>query len=184
MTNTTIANHGCCQQKWPPSTPHKALRSMPTHRMDSRQCPKQADVIFGLLRVCMALKTLQCCGNASLPEQRSALRAIHTLYPPLPPPPNYTRYLGGLSSIHLTCQCRVQGLMWGAGGSISAGGGHGCGGCDVSCVLLQHSRSQNHFGPIEPQQIGYCHKVLNVTKAVISLYWGHNLGMNKVERNH
>jgi hypothetical protein len=26
----------------------------------------------------MALKTLQCCGNSSSPEQRSALRAIHT----------------------------------------------------------------------------------------------------------
>ena len=30
----------------------------------------------------MALKTLQCCGDASLLEQRSALRAIHTLDPP------------------------------------------------------------------------------------------------------
>jgi hypothetical protein len=29
----------------------------------------------------MALKTLQCCGNAKLPEQMSALRAIHTLNP-------------------------------------------------------------------------------------------------------
>jgi hypothetical protein len=29
---------------------------------------------WGVLRICMALKTLQCCGNASLPEQRSASR--------------------------------------------------------------------------------------------------------------
>ncbi len=49
-----------------------------------------------LLRVCMALKTLQSCGDASLPEQRSALRAIHTLNPPK----NYIRYLRGLLPIH------------------------------------------------------------------------------------
>jgi hypothetical protein len=36
----------------------------------------------GLLRVCMALKTLWCCGDSSLPGQRSALRAIYTLNPP------------------------------------------------------------------------------------------------------
>ena len=30
----------------------------------------------------MALKTVRCCNNASLPEQRSALRAIHPLTPP------------------------------------------------------------------------------------------------------
>jgi hypothetical protein len=34
------------------------------------------------LRVFMALKTLRCCGDSSLPEQRSALRAINTLNPP------------------------------------------------------------------------------------------------------
>jgi hypothetical protein len=30
----------------------------------------------------MALKTHQCCGDASLPEQRSASRTMHTLNPP------------------------------------------------------------------------------------------------------
>jgi hypothetical protein len=60
----------------------------------------------------MALKTLRCCGNASFPEQRSALRAIHTLNPPQ----KYIRKLGGLSPIHLMCRCRAQGLMWGARG--------------------------------------------------------------------
>jgi hypothetical protein len=39
----------------------------------------------------MALKTLQCCGDSSSPEQRSALRAIHTLKPPK----YYICYLGG-----------------------------------------------------------------------------------------
>ncbi len=60
----------------------------------------------------MALKTLPCCGNSSLPEQRSALRAIKTLNPPK----EYIRKLGGLSPIHSTRWRRVQGLMWGARG--------------------------------------------------------------------
>ncbi len=60
----------------------------------------------------MALKTLRYCGNASLPEQKSALRAIHTLNPP----PKYIRKLGGLSPIHSMHQRGAQGLMWGARG--------------------------------------------------------------------
>ncbi len=60
----------------------------------------------------MALKTLQCCGDSSSPEQRSALRAINTLNPPK----NYIRKLGGLSPIHSTRWGGVQGLMWGARG--------------------------------------------------------------------
>jgi hypothetical protein len=58
----------------------------------------------------MALKTLRCCANASLQEQRSTLRAIHTLNPP----PKYIRKLGGLSPIHSMHQRGAQGLMWGA----------------------------------------------------------------------
>jgi hypothetical protein len=60
----------------------------------------------------MALKTLQCCGNASLPEQRSALRAIHTLNPPK----KYILKLGGLLPIHSMHRRGAQGLMWGARG--------------------------------------------------------------------
>ena len=60
----------------------------------------------------MALKTIQCCGNASSPEQRSALRAINTLNPPK----KYIRKLRGLSPIHSKRQCGAQGLMWGARG--------------------------------------------------------------------
>ncbi len=44
--------------------------------------PNKRIQFWGLLRVCMALKTLQCCGNSSLSEQRSTLRAIITLKPP------------------------------------------------------------------------------------------------------
>jgi hypothetical protein len=60
----------------------------------------------------MALKTLQCCGDASLPEERSALRATHTLHSPQ----TYIRKLGGLFPSHLKHQRGVQGLMWGARG--------------------------------------------------------------------
>jgi hypothetical protein len=60
----------------------------------------------------MALKTLRCCGDSSLPEQRSALRAINTLNPPK----NYIPKLGGVSPIHSTHWRGAQGLMWGARG--------------------------------------------------------------------
>jgi hypothetical protein len=62
----------------------------------------------------MALKTLRCCGDASLPEQRSALRAIHTLNPPI----KYIPKLGGLSPIHSRRRGDAQGLMWGAWGQF------------------------------------------------------------------
>ncbi len=58
----------------------------------------------------MALKTLRCCGYSSLPEQRSALRAINTLNPPK----EYIRKLGGLLPIHSTRRRGAQRLMWGA----------------------------------------------------------------------
>jgi hypothetical protein len=60
----------------------------------------------------MALKTLRCCGDASLPEQRSTLRAINTLNPPQ----KNIHKLEGLSPIHLKHWCEAQGLMWGARG--------------------------------------------------------------------
>ncbi len=40
-------NHGRCRRKWPPSTPHEALRSTPTLQMDRWQPPELADVFWG-----------------------------------------------------------------------------------------------------------------------------------------
>jgi hypothetical protein len=60
----------------------------------------------------MALKTLQCCGDTSLLEQRSTSRAVHTLNNPK----NYTHLLWGLSAIHSTHQRGAQGLTWGIRG--------------------------------------------------------------------
>jgi hypothetical protein len=62
----------------------------------------------------MALKTLRCCGDASLPDQRSALRGTNTLNPPK----TYIRYLGWLSPIHQKHWRGAQGLMWGARGPV------------------------------------------------------------------
>jgi hypothetical protein len=61
----------------------------------------------------MALKTLRCCVNALSPEQRSALRVIHTITPP--PKKNICK-LGGLSPILLKHQRGAQDIMWGARG--------------------------------------------------------------------
>jgi hypothetical protein len=80
--------------------------------MDGQQPPKQVDIIFGAVEGVYGPQTLQCCGNASSPEQRSDLRATHTLNPPK----KYICKLGGLLPIHLMRWCRVQGLMWGARG--------------------------------------------------------------------
>ncbi len=74
--------------------------------------PSKRIYFWGLLRVFMALKTLQCCGDSSLPEQRSTLRAINTLNPLK----EHIRKLGGLSPIHSTRRRGAQGLMWGARG--------------------------------------------------------------------
>jgi hypothetical protein len=60
----------------------------------------------------MALKTVRCCGALSLPEQRSALRAINTLNSPK----KYLRKLGRLSSIYSMRWGGAQVLMWGARG--------------------------------------------------------------------
>ena len=57
----------------------------------------------------MALNTLQCYGDVLLPEQRSALRAIHTLSTP----PNYIQLLRGLLPINLMHQHEVHCLVWG-----------------------------------------------------------------------
>ncbi len=64
--------------------------------------------------MCMALKTLRFWGNASLPIQRSALRAINTL----DPPPRYIRKLGGLLPIHSMHWRGAPGLLWGTSGAF------------------------------------------------------------------
>jgi hypothetical protein len=67
---------------------------------------------WGLLRVFMALITLQCCGNSSLPKQRSAFESHKHPHPPK----KYIHKLRGLSPIYSMRWHRAQGLMWGTRG--------------------------------------------------------------------
>jgi hypothetical protein len=67
------------------------------------------DIIFGAVEGVYGPQNTPML-YASLPEQRSALRDIHTLNPPS----KYIRKLGGLLPIYLMHQGRAQGLMWGA----------------------------------------------------------------------
>jgi hypothetical protein len=107
LTNTTITDHGHSWQKLHPSAPHEALCSNPMSWMDGRQPPEQAGIIIGAVEgVYGPQNTL-----ASSPEQRSALKAIHTLNPPQ----NYIRKLGGFLTIHSMRRREAQGLMWGEG---------------------------------------------------------------------
>ncbi len=134
--------------------------------------PSKGIYFLRLLRVCMALKTLQCCGDSSLPEQRSALRAKNTLNPPK----EYIRKLGGLSPIHSMHRRGAQGLMWGARGLFLLA---------VAMVVAVvtsvvfcakatekrnkntkiswwHGRSPNHYGPIDPGILGIAGKLLSL----------------------
>ena len=68
----------------------------------------------------MALITLRCYGDASSPERKSALRAIHPLNTPtiISASQNYICLLGGLSPINLRRQNEAQCLMWGVRGAF------------------------------------------------------------------
>ncbi len=59
----------------------------------------------------MVLKTLQCCGNASSPEQRSALRGTHTLNPQ-----KLHLLSQGVVAHPLEAAAQSAGLMWGTRG--------------------------------------------------------------------
>ena len=51
----------------PPNAPHEALRLVPTHQIDGRQSPEQADIMLGVLSGCVALKALLCSGDDASP---------------------------------------------------------------------------------------------------------------------
>jgi hypothetical protein len=86
----TAGRHGPLVPYMRPFAPCQRIEWMGSNPLSKRM------KFLRLLRVCMALKTLQCCGNASLLEQMSTLRGIHTLNSQK----NYIRYLKGLLPIH------------------------------------------------------------------------------------
>ncbi len=74
-------NHGCRWQKWPPNAPHEALRSVLMHQMDGWQTSKLVDIIWGGLRVCMALKCsfVPSIMHHASPQHQTDLKAMDTL---------------------------------------------------------------------------------------------------------
>jgi hypothetical protein len=62
----------------------------------------------------MALKTLRCCGDASSPEQRSALMAVY----PLTPPKIITACLGGHRPSIKHVVAWLEAFIWGIRGSF------------------------------------------------------------------
>ncbi len=85
-------NHGQRRRKWPPNAPNEASSPATTHFTDGGQPPKQAVIIFGGVRGCMAIKALHFSGNDTSPQHWSVLRAIY----PLTPPKIITTCLGGV----------------------------------------------------------------------------------------
>ena len=149
-TITTMADHSRRWQKCPPNAPHEAFRLVPTHQIDVWRTPEQADTIFKGLRGCMALITLRCYGDASLPEQRSALRAIHPLNTP-----NIISACSGDCHPWIWCIGMRQNALCGALG------GHFCHWwpwlwwCFVAC------RSTNHFFWLNHGIVGIARKLLS-----------------------
>ena len=116
LVNNDHHNNGQPQPtpaEMPPSAAHKALRPAPSSLIDGRPPPEQADVIFSGVRGCMALNTLRCYGDASSPEQRSALRAIHPL--------NTPKIISNCSGGHCPSICRVSTRRTASCGAL---GGH------------------------------------------------------------
>ncbi len=125
--------------------------------------PQASAYNFWRLRGCMALKTLQCCGDASLLDQRSALRAIC----PLTPLKIITACLGG-------CCPSIQRINVGIEASFGVLGGHFCRHWPwlwwwlcVFCSVPEHKP----LFPVEPWHIGYCRKALVLSKTILVLYW-------------
>ena len=81
-THNNCHNHGCCRRKWPPNNSNEASSLTMTCQMDGQQPPEQADIIWGEVRGCMALKALLCSRDDALLHYWSVLRAIHLLNPP------------------------------------------------------------------------------------------------------
>ncbi len=208
-TNTTIANHGRQQQKWPPSTPHKALHSMLMHCMDGRQSPKQVGIIFwddegvyGPQKTPMLWWFIIAWTKEHF-EGHTHLQQPKKLY----------LLAWGLPTIHLMRRCRAQGLMCGARrlflltaavavsvvmpvvfvlrllkNAIKTLKLVTCKQClFLLLYIVKHIAIHVTLIVVWPeskQLWSNCRKALNVTKTVASLYWGRNIGIKEIERNH
>ena len=78
-THNHYHNHGQHRQELPPNAPNEASIPATTCCTDGQQLPKQAGIMLGGVRGCMAFKVLLCFGDDALPQHGSVLRAIHLL---------------------------------------------------------------------------------------------------------
>jgi hypothetical protein len=114
-------NYGRCRRKHPPHAPNEASSPVTSCCMDGKQPPKQAVIILGGVRGCMAIEVvLLCSGDDASPQHRSVLRALH----PLNLCKNICTCSGGLPHWAMTTP---QGLRPHVErkGAIFAGVGHG-----------------------------------------------------------
>ena len=97
----------------------------------------------------MALNRLRCYGDASPPEQRSAMRAINPLNTP-----NIIRLLRGSLPINLMPQHEAQCLMWGVRWAFLL---------SVAMVVTVFvvCRSTNHFFWLNHSIVGIARKLLS-----------------------
>ncbi len=134
--------------------------------------PRARGCNFWGVRGCMAHKTLWCCGNASLPEQRSALRDIYPLYSPK----QYIGLLGGLLPVNLTCRHKMQYLMWGIGGPFLPAMAMVRWSLCVFCSVPEHEP----FLSSGTTAYGYRQKAFVSSKTMLVLYWGGEVELKEI----
>ena len=118
----------------------------------------------------MALNTLRCYGDASPPEQRSAMRAINPLNTP-----NIIRLLRGSLPINLMPQHEAQCLMWGVRWAFLPSAAMVV---TVFCSVPEHEP----LFLVEPQHSGYCQKALVSSKTILALYQGGDIEIKEKRR--
>jgi len=125
----------------------------PSSPIDGRRSPEQGDIILKGLRGCTALKTpLRCCGDASSPKQRSALRAMH----PLNHTPKITSACLGGSRPSIWCVSTRRNASCGALGGHFRRQRPWLWWCFVACC-----RSANHFFQLNHGIVGIARKLLS-----------------------
>jgi hypothetical protein len=130
-----------------PLRPTWGLAPTPSSLLDGGRPTEQAHRIF------YSWETLRYCGNASLPEQRSTLRAIH----PLTPPKDITACLGGCCP-----------FTW-----LGALGGHFCRSWPWLWWSLCVFWGQKPIYLVEPWHIGYwvSSESSYLEQAILALNW-------------
>jgi hypothetical protein len=99
--------------------------------MDGQQPPKQAAIILGAVKGVYGPQNTLMLWQFIISGTKECLEG-HTH--PQPPPKKHPLAWGAVN-YPFKVSVRSARPHVGHKGAISAGGGHGCGGCDASCVL-------------------------------------------------